>query len=131
MSTILDLAALVDTADSNTTSNLNANAPVFVPSGSSTPNEALEAAHAESPLTEQWFEGDHFLPPSWMGQYGQYEQQYEQPQFYAAPQYYMPQQILDTEDTLRDALYRPPQKAKGSTVGRARHQSYAGALMQA
>ena len=130
MSTILDLAALVDDAnDNNTTSNLNANAPVFVPSGSSTPPN--DGSHAESPLTEQWFEGDHFLPPSWMGQYGQYEQQYEQPQFYAAPQYYMPQQILDTEDTLRDALYRPPQKAKGSTVGRARHQSYAGALMQA
>ena len=127
MSTILDLAALADADESNTSlSTLNANAPVFVPSGSSTPpNDAADAAHAESPLTEQWFEGEHFLPASWMGQY-------EQPQqFYAAPQYYMPQAALDHEDALRDSLYRPPQKAKGSTVGRARHQSYAGALMHA
>ena len=129
MSTILDLAALVDDATANnTTSTLNVNAPVFVPQGSSTPpNDALDGAHAESP-TEQWFEGEHFLPPSWMGQYEQ-----PQPQFYAAPQYYMPnmQAALDHEDAMRDALYRPPQKAKGSTVGRARHSSYAGALMHA
>ena len=35
------------------------------------------------------------------------------------------------EDSLRDSLYVKPQKPKGNTAGRARTQSYAGALMQA
>ena len=40
-------------------------------------------------------------------------------------------QVLDYEDNLRDSLYVKPQKPKGNTAGRARTQSYAGALMQA
>merc|ERR1712167_246315 len=45
--------------------------------------------------------------------------------------FYMPAQVLDYEGNLRDSLYVKPQKLKGNTAGRARTQSYAGALMQA
>ena len=127
MSSILDLAALVDDNSNDSKSTLNANAPVFIPGGSSTPPmDSHAGAHdgSHSP-TEQWFEGEHFLPASWMGQ------PQPHPHFYAAPQFYMPAQVLDYEDSLRDSLYVKPQKPKGNTAGRARTQSYAGALMQA
>lgn len=134
MASILDMADLATESEST----LNVKASVFVPRAqssqrASSPQQDINVrggSHTSPPMTSSWPTTD---APQYEG--ASYSMQMMLPGSIipvgnpdASQMMYMPSdfheaywnQFLETEDRLRDQLYRPPQQPKGNTYGRAR-----------